>query len=79
LKSPKVSLPGDWWQIDLVVLPTTAQGNSYIMVILDLFTAFAITRALPSKDAKTVAHALWPIICEWGPPKMIQSDDGSEL
>jgi hypothetical protein len=49
-----------------------------MLVIIDIFTGFCITRALKTKDAETVAMTLWPILCDWGPPKVMQSDDGSE-
>ena len=35
--------------------------------------------ALPSKNAEMIAEKLWQLICVFGPPKIIQSDEGSEF
>jgi hypothetical protein len=58
---------------------TSDNGFSYILVILDLFSGFAITRALRTKDASEVTHGFYTALCEFGRPKVIQSDDGPEF
>jgi transposase InsO family protein len=79
IRSPNPALPGEWWQMDLIVMPECADGYQYILTVLDLFSSYLITRPLQSKSAPDVARALYEIICAWGPPKIIQSDGGSEF
>jgi len=57
-RSPNVTLPGDWWQIDLIHMPTSLNGYSYVLVIIDLFTSFVLTRPLKTKSAQETAHSL---------------------
>lgn len=77
--SPDVALPGDWWQMDLIHMQTSLNGFSYILVIVDLFTSYALTRALRTASAEEVASQLYQVMADWGPPKIIQSDDGTEF
>jgi len=79
LKSPSVGLPGDYWQVDILSLPQTTEGHNYALIVLDLFTGFCIGRALRTKSASEVAHHLNQIISEWGPPRILHTDEGSEF
>lgn len=79
MRSPEAHLPMDWWEIDIITLPTSANQFSYILVILDLFTGFCITRPMKTKDAATIAATIYPILCEFGSPKIIYSDQGTEF
>jgi len=79
LKSPQAILPNDWWQVDLVVMPTSLNQYSYILVVIDLFTSFVLTRPLKTKSAQETALELLKIVGDFGPPKIIQSDAGSEF
>jgi len=79
LKSPSVGLPGDYWQVDILSLPQTTAGHNYALIVLDLFTGFCIGRALRTKSASEVAHHLYQIISEWGPPRILHTDEGSEF
>lgn len=79
LRSPEAALPGDWWQIDLIHLPTSVNGYSYILVIIDLFTSYVLTRALKTRTAEETASHLLQIWADWGPPKIMQSDEGTEF
>jgi transposase InsO family protein len=78
-RSPNVTLPGDWWQIDLIHMPTSLNGYSYVLVIIDLFTSFVLTRPLKTKSAQETAHSLLQVWGDWGPPKIVQTDAGSEF
>jgi hypothetical protein len=42
-------------------------------------TGFTLIRALHSKTQEEVAKALWQLICDFGSPKIIQSDNGTEF
>jgi transposase InsO family protein len=78
-RSPDVSLPGDWWQVDLIHMNTSANGFNYILTVVDLFSSFALTRALVTASAEEVATHLYTLMSDWGPPKILQSDGGMEF
>jgi len=79
MRSPIPGGPMDWVQIDLIHMPTTTDGNSYILVVVDLFTSFVITRPLRTKSAGETAAELLKIWLEFGAPRILQSDKGSEF
>ena len=79
LRSVTAYQPGDHLQIDLATIPPSLDGHSYILVVVDVFTGFVMLRPLRTKDAETVAGALWEIMCTIGIPKVLQSDNGQEF
>ncbi|EIE85471.1 hypothetical protein RO3G_10181 [Rhizopus delemar RA 99-880] len=58
---------------------TSAQGNNFFLVLVDLFSRFTVLRPLRDKSAITVAKELVDIFCLIGFPKIIQSDNGKEF
>jgi hypothetical protein len=68
-------------QLDLVgPLPITPRGNRFILCVIDCFTRYAITHAIPDKNEKTVAIALLEtVLLKFGFPQTIQSDNGREF
>ena len=60
-------------------LPETPGGNIYLLILLCIFTRFLFLRALPNKEALTIAIALFTIFCEVGFPDIFQSDNGGEF
>jgi hypothetical protein len=60
-------------------MPTSENGYSYFLVVVDLFTSFCLTRPQKTKGAEETAQNLYTIFCEWGPPKVLQSDEGTEF
>jgi transposase InsO family protein len=57
-----------------------ASGDfAYILIVVDYFTGFCWIRPLPNKLGKTIALALWEICRDFGLPKIIQSDNGTEF
>ncbi|MES9883736.1 MAG: DDE-type integrase/transposase/recombinase [Sedimenticola sp.] len=61
-------------------LPTSKDGNRYILVISDYFTKWTEAYALPNHRAKTVAKTLVDeFICRYGAPMIIHSDQGSDF
>lgn len=73
-------LPGDHWAIDLVgPFTTSTKGNHYLLVCIDIFSRFCLLRAIPDKRAITVALILIQIFSDFGFPRIIQSDNGTEF
>ena len=70
----------DCWEIigmDLVgPMAETSSGNKYICVFTDLFSKFVMARAIPSKEASSVARALTSVVLTYGAPKRIITDIG---
>lgn len=71
-------------QVDLVDMrgyPANVDDKSYkyILVLLDVFSRFMFLRAMKSKSADEVANCLLKIFCDTGPPRRLQSDQGSEF
>ena len=73
-------LPMDYISVDLIgPLPSNSQGNSYVLIAVDIFTRFVFLKAIPDKKAMTIATALYEIFCNFGQPKILQFDNGSEF
>ena len=53
--------------------------DTYLLVITDLCTRFTLLRALPDKTAASVATALASVFGDFGFPRAIMSDNGSEF
>ena len=79
LQSLDVSLPGDHWMIDLIEMVESTDGMNYILNVVDVFTGFVMLYAIPTKDPEMIAQKLWEMISIFGPPKIIQSDQGTEF
>ncbi|XP_033758002.1 uncharacterized protein LOC117340349 [Pecten maximus] len=61
-------------------LPTTANGNNYIIVVSDYFSKWTEAYAVPNHTALTVADKLvTEFICRFGTPRYIHSDQGREF
>jgi hypothetical protein len=71
----------DRWGIDVVgPLPLSYQGNKYIVVAVDYFTRWPEARPLKVANATTIADFIYEeIICRFGTPKVIQSDQGTHF
>ena len=67
--------------IDLIVkLPTSHYGNKNILVMADHLTGWPIVKAIPDKEATTVANAIFEkLILEHGVPEILLSDNGKEF
>ncbi len=67
--------------VDLIgPLPRTKNGNAYIVVFLDRFSRFPECVAIPNKEAVTIANVfVKEIICRYGCPKTLLSDQGREF
>ena len=83
-KNISASRPSDRWQADLIEMrkeAVTANGQTYkyVLEVLDDYSRFLITRPLVSKTARNVSHALQDIIYQHGPPRVLQTDRGTEF
>ena len=69
------------WGIDIVgPLLATETGNRYIIVAMDYFSRWPEARAVKKANAETVATFIYEeIICRYGTPKIIQSDQGTHF
>lgn len=71
-------------QIDLVDMKNNkvmigSETFRYILVMLDVFSRFIFLRPLKTKSSSEVASILLHIFSDIGPPKRLQSDQGSEF
>lgn len=57
-------------------LPETPRGNKYVLVITDHFTKWVEAIAVPDQTAQTCAHYLLQVVCQFGCPFSILSDQG---
>eukprot|EP00732_Lithocolla_globosa_P002720 Lithocolla_globosa_v1_NODE_1885_length_2273_cov_105.862940.p1 type:complete len:430 gc:universal NODE_1885_length_2273_cov_105.862940:1906-617(-) len=78
-RSPQADVPLDHLVIDLIGPMPTSEGNSYIMVVVDIASRFIWLRAIPDKTAPTVASVLITIWADFGWPRILGSDGGSEF
>ena len=66
--------------MDLVgPLPTTKNGNRYIIVLTDYLTKWPEAEAIPSKHAREVAKFITKVVCRYGSVKVIITDQGREF
>ena len=80
LRSLRADNPWDHVAVDCAVgMPTSQGGNTAILILVDVATRFVVARALPDIKQHTVARALFEIFTEFGPPKVLQSDNGTEF
>lgn len=79
LRTISAAIPMDWIQVDLKQFEKAFDGNIYALVVVDVATSFVWARAIPNKQSATVAHQLWNIFCDFGMPKIFQSDNGKEF
>ena len=60
-------------------LPTTPDGNRYILIIVDHFTKWAQAFAIPNALAKTVANCIVKTALTFGIPDQILTDRGTNF
>ena len=72
-------LPMDHVAIDLFQLKTSCNGSNYCLVVVDVCTRFVFLRPIEDKKMETIAKTLTSIFTDFGFPKIVQSDNGSEF
>ena len=61
-------------------LPQTSSGNKYVVVVTDLFSKWVEAFPVKSTDTETLASLLvHEIICRYGLPSYLHSDQGANL
>ncbi|KAL5502516.1 hypothetical protein EMCRGX_G009309 [Ephydatia muelleri] len=78
-----VPVPNSSWKqigIDRIgPLPTTTNGNKYVIVVTDYFLKWPEARASPTKEAINVTEFLNDLILRHGCPDVAISDQGTEF
>ena len=60
-------------------LPTTKNGNNYIITLVDYFTKWVEAKAIPNMKSEEVIKFLVEIFTRHGPPEIIITDNGSSF
>jgi transposase InsO family protein len=80
LQTVSAHYPFDSLSVDLAgPFPTTPAGHNYVLVVVDDCTGFVVLRPLTDKSAISTAWALYTIFSEFGAPKVLRSDRGTEF
>jgi len=80
LRSVEADKVWDHIEIDLIgPLPESGDKYNYILTIVDVLSGYTVLKALKTKSMEEVARNLWETIADYGPPKILQSDNGSEF
>jgi len=70
------------WDIlamDVLQVPTSYQGNSYILVVMDYMTKWVEAFPLKEHTAEQVASCLLQVFTRFGVPRRLLSDNGPEF
>jgi transposase InsO family protein len=59
--------------------PRSVNNNKYLLVVVDVFTRFTLLRVLRNKTMHVVAKELFHVFTDFGFPKIMQSDNGTEF
>ncbi|KAG1459842.1 hypothetical protein G6F56_006072 [Rhizopus delemar] len=71
---------GDIWAADIAELPTSTRGNTYILVLMEYLSKWAVTVALPSVTTDKIAQALlFEVVLKFGTPSRLITDNGANL
>lgn len=80
VQSPSAQCVWDHVAIDCAVeLPESANGFKHILIIVDVMSRFVITKPLREHSGDAIARALYEVFAIFGPPKSMQSDNGTEF
>ena len=63
---------------DLITLPPS-NGYRYVLIFKDVFSGFIKCYKLRDKTTAGVVKAFEDLVCSFGPPKLLTSDNGGEF
>lgn len=77
----KGRLPFQGWSIDAAgPMPADEDGNTHLLVAIDPFSKWIEALPVPSLHSWRAADFLHQqIICRWGKPLFVQTDNGAEF
>lgn len=78
----KAFSPGERFQIDLIDMRQFSNNNdnyNWLFVLIDIYSKFCIVKKLKDKSGDSVTQAFQSVIYKYGPPKILQSDNGKEF
>ena len=61
------------------IIPTSRRGNKYIISLTDILSKFVITKAVRDCTTDTAARFLQDVICQYGTPKSLLTDNGTHF
>ena len=68
------------WGVDLFRMPTpSAAGNHYVVVMVEHFSKWIEVAAIPEKTADNVKAVFLPVLCRYGAPAEVLTDQGTEF
>jgi hypothetical protein len=77
---PVVGQPWDMVGVDILSLPTTKNGNKYVIVFMDYLTKWPEAVPMKNISARDVAQVfISEVLCRHGVPKMLLSDRGGNF
>ncbi|KAJ0391766.1 hypothetical protein P43SY_010693 [Pythium insidiosum] len=81
LRNLKVGAVGDRWALDFAgPLPVTANGNRYVIAIVEYATKWVVAVPTPTREAATVARVLMErVVFQYGPFRELLTDGAAEL
>ncbi|GJJ77462.1 hypothetical protein EMPS_09821 [Entomortierella parvispora] len=79
LKAVHATFPGEHLAIDLAQFQQSSNNHVYALVVVDVCTRFVFLRPLKTKEASVIARELFTLFSDIGPPKIVQTDNGSEF
>ena len=65
--------------MDLMLMPESSGGYVQLLLFVDALSKYPIAFPLRSKEASLVAERLWHVICTFGTPVCLHSDNGTEF
>ena len=65
--------------IDFAQLPCPSNGYTHFIVVVDAFSSYIITRPAKDQTSETTINLLHDIFADYGTPKIIHSDNGTNF
>ena len=80
LRSIRAKAVWDHLCIDCAVdFPESRNGFKHMLIVVDTLSRYVVTKPLKSMSGESLARALYEVYALFGPPKSMQSDNGTEF